>query len=233
VGVLFIITFVTSIGAALLYGPLIDNPGSFIRGAGSDAGILVGAVLELILIIANMGTALVLYPLLKRQNEVLALGFVVARTFECVFIAIGILAVLAAVTLRQQVAAGADAGSLLALGQSFVALNRWTFVLGPGFVVGIGNGIILGWLLYRSGLVSLRLALLGLIGGPLVSVTGAAVVLGLIDRGGAVQGIATAPEFLWEGAVLGIWMIVKGFNRSRAAELERRGQSVVPAYAAA
>jgi uncharacterized protein DUF4386 len=233
VGVLFLITFVTSIGAALLYGPLIDNPGTFIRGAGSDSGVLIGVVLELILIVANMGTALVLYPLLRRQNEVLAFGYVVARTFECVFIAIGIFAVLSTVTLRQQVVAGADPGSLLALGQSFVALNRWAFVLGPGFVVGIGNGLILGWLMYRSGLLPRGVALLGLVGGPLIFITGAAIVLGIIPRGGAVQGIATIPEFLWEGAILGIWLIVKGFNSSRAAALERREQPNAAAYAAA
>ena len=233
VGVLFIITFITSIGAALLYGPLIDNPGAFIRGAGSESGVLVGAFLELILIIANMGTALVLYPLLRCHNEVLALGYVAARTFECVFIAIGILAVLAAETLRQQVAAGADAGSVLALGQSFVALNRWTFLLGPGFVVGIGNGLILGWLMYRSGLLSLRLSLLGIVGGPLVTISGIAILFGVIERGSAAQGLATVLEFLWEGAVLGIWLIVKGFNQSRAAALESREQSAASSYAAA
>jgi hypothetical protein len=232
-GVLFLITFVTGIGAALLYGPLIDNPSAFISGAGSDSGVRLGALLELILIVANMGTALVLYPLLRRHNEVLAFGYVVARTFECLFIAIGVLAVLSAVTLREQVAAGADAGSLLALGQSFAALNRWTFVLGPGFVVGIGNGVILSWLMYRSGLLSLRLSLLGLIGGPLISITGAAVLLGIIERGGTVQAIATVPEFLWEGAVLGILLIVRGFNATRAAALESRKEPTAQAYAAA
>ncbi len=213
VGVLFLITFVTSISAALLYGPVVDNP-RFILGAGADTGILIGALLELILIVANIGTALVLYPLLRKHNETLALGYVAARLFEGVFILIGILALITVVTLRQTVGAGADPNSVIALGQSLVAINRWTFVLGPGFVVGIGNGVLLGWLLYRSGLLSLRVSLLGLVGGPLVTTTGALVLLGVIDRGGAVQGIATIPEFLWEGAVLGIYLIVKGFKRS-------------------
>jgi hypothetical protein len=232
VGVLFIITFITSIGAALLYGPLVDDPGAFIRGAGSDTGVLIGALLELILIITNLGTAIVLYPLLRRQSEVLALSYVAARIVECTFIAIGILALLAAVTLRQQ-APGTDAGSLVAAGQSLVAINRWTFVLGPGFVVGIGNGLILGWLMYKSGLLSRRLTLLGIIGGPLVTISGAAVLLGIIERGSAWQGLATVPEFLWEGAVLGLLLIVRGFNTSRAAALEGREQATTPAYATA
>ena len=233
VGVLFLITFATSIAAALLYGPFVDDPDAFIRGAGSDTGVLVGTLLELILIIANMGTALVLYPLLRRHNEVLAFGYVVARTFESVFIAIGVLAVLAGVTLRQQVVAGADAGSLVALAQSFVALNRWTFVLGPGFVVGIGNGLILGWLMYRSGLLSRRLSLLGIVGGPVLTIAGAGVVMGVIPRGGTEQGLATVLEFIWEGAVLGLLLIFKGFNSKRSTELERRGPDATPAFSAA
>ena len=113
-------------------------------------------------------------------------------------------------TLRQD-AAGADAGSLLAVGQSLVAINRWTFVLGPGFVVGIGNGLILGYLMYRSGLVPRRMALFGLVGGPLIVISGLAVVLGLIERGGAVQGIATIPEFIWELSI-GLYLTFKGFK---------------------
>ena len=232
VGVLFVITFIAAIGGALLYGPVVDDP-NYILGAGADFSVHLGALFELVLIISNIGTALVLFPLLRKQNEALALGFVAARIIECVFIAIGILALLAVVTLRQQAVAGADPNSLVAIGQSLVAINRWTFVLGPGFVVGIGNGLILGWLMYRSGLVPRRLALLALIGGPLVSVSGAAIVLGVIERGSAWQGLATVLEAVWEIGVLGVYIIVKGFNTSRAAVLQSREQGVAPAYAAA
>jgi hypothetical protein len=212
-GVLFVITYVTSIPALLLYHPVLHNTG-YITGGGSDARVLVGAFLELILIVANIGTAVVLFPILKRQSESIALGFVAARVVECVFIAVGILSLLAIVTLRQDLAGGgADAGTLETVGRSLVAIKNWTFLLGPGFVVGIGNGMLLGYLMYRSGLVPRRMAMLGLIGGPLVSVSGIVVLFGGLERGSVVQGIATIPEFLWELS-LGVYLIVKGFKPS-------------------
>src|SRR5919201_4877946 len=160
-GVLFLITFITSIPALLLYGPVLNDPG-YIAGAGADTQVFLGAFLELLLIIANIGTAVALFPILKRQNEILALGYVTARVVECAFIAVGLLSLLAVVTLRQE-AAGADAGALVALGQALVATHDWTFLLGPGFVVGVGNGLMLGYLMYRSGLVPQPMAALGLI----------------------------------------------------------------------
>ena len=130
--------------------------------AGGDTGVLVGAALELLLIVANIGTAIVLFSVLKRRNERLALGYVAARLVECGFIAAGVVSIFAIVTLRQD-AAGADADSLVVAGQSLVAIHDATFLLGPGFVVGIGNGLILGYLMHRSGLVPRRMAVLGLV----------------------------------------------------------------------
>ena len=217
---MFLITYVTSIPAAFfLYPPVLDDP-NYIVGAGADTSVSLGAFLELLLIIANIGTAVVLWPVAKRVNEILALGFVTARVMESVFIAVGILSLLSVVTLRQAGAAGADADSLLAVGQSLVALHDWTFLLGPGFVVGVGNGLILGYLMYTSRLVPRGMAVLGLIGGPLIIASGAAIVLGVIEQGGAVQTIAVMPEFLWELA-LGIWLTVRGFNPSALASLLR------------
>ena len=210
VGVLFILTFITSIAAAVLYGPLTDNPGGYITGAGADTRVFLGAFLELMLILTNIGCAVVLFPLLKRQNETLALGYVAARLVECAFIGIGLLSLLTVVTLRQG-AAGADAGSLVVVGKSLVALHNWTFLLGPGLTDGIGTGLILGWLLYRSGLVSRRMALFGVSGGPLLAASGAAVLLGVIPQFSQVQSIATVPEFIWE-AFLGLWLTFKGFK---------------------
>jgi hypothetical protein len=123
-GVLFVITFITSIPPVMfLHGPLLDDPRYILGGGSADNGASLGALLELILIVANIGTAVVLYPAVKRVNEILALGFVTARVVECVFIAVGIISVLSLVTLRQEAAADADAGSLLAVGQSLVAVQ--------------------------------------------------------------------------------------------------------------
>ena len=209
VGVLFILTFITSIGAAFAYGPVLTDP-HYITGAGADSRVFLGAFLELLLIITNIGCAVWLFPLLKRQNEGLALGYVAARLVECTFILVGVLSVLAVVTLRQH-ATSADAGSLVTAGKSFIALKNWTFLLGPGFIDGIGTGLMLGWLMYRSGLVSRRMALFGVIGGPLLAVSGIAVLFGVIPPQSPLQNFATAPEFIWE-AFLGLWLTFKGFN---------------------
>jgi len=218
-GVLYLITFITSIPAFFVfYAPVLGAP-RYIVGAGADNSVAFGALLEMILIIANIGTAVVLYPILKRQNEILILGYVTARVMESVFIAVGLLSLLTIVTLRQEAAAGADAASLITAGKSLVALHDWTFLLGPGFMVGVGNGLILGYLMYTSGLVPRGFAVLGLIAGPVLMVSGVGVLFGVIEAGGVVQSLATIPEALWELS-LGFWPLVRGFNPSAIARLE-------------
>jgi hypothetical protein len=208
-GVLYLITFVTSIAALFLYQPVLDDPAGYIASAGQDNRILFGALLELLLIIANIGTAVVIFPIVKRQSEDLALGYVTARLFECMFILVGIVAVLGIVTLQQDVA-GAAEGSVA---YTLAAIKDWTFLLGPGWVVGWGNGLILGYLMYRSGLVPRKMAWLGLVGGPLIILSGTLIMFGVADAGDPLQGIATIPEFLWELS-LGIYCTVKGFRPS-------------------
>jgi hypothetical protein len=232
VGVLFILTFVTSIAGALSYGPILTDP-NYVNGAGADTGVFVGAFLEMLLIITNIGCAVVLFPLLKRQNETLALGYVTARLVECAFIGIGLLSLLTIVTLRHG-AAAADAGSLRVVAKSLVGVHNWAYLLGPGFIDGIGTGLILGWLLYRSGLVSRRMALFGVIGGPLLAISGIAVLLGVIPRGSLLQNLATVPEIVWEG-FLGLWLTFKGFRPSPITSRDTRpvGMSVAATTVAA
>ena len=208
-GWLWIATFVTSIPARFVfYAPVLDE-GNYVIGAGDDAQALIatGALLELLLIIANVGTAVVPYSIHKRQNEGGAVAYVTARLAECTFIAIGIVCMLAISTLRQDAPSGTDA----ALGQGLEAVYEWSFRLGPGFIVGVGNGLILGWLMYTSGLVPRMMAMLGLIGGPLVIIAGTMVIFDVIEAGGPVQGLMTIPEALWELSI-GIYLVVKGFR---------------------
>jgi hypothetical protein len=219
-GVLFLITYATSIPAVFLYGPLLDDPRYILGGGAADNSVSLGALLELILIIANIGSAVVLWPVAKRVNEILALGFVTARVMESVFIAVGLLSLLSVVTLRQEAAAGADGGSLLAVGQSLVAIHGWTFLLGPGFVVGVGNGLILGYLMYRSGLLPRAMAILGLIAGPVLLARFVGILFGVFEPGSVLGSLMVAPEFLWELS-LGIWLTVRGFNPSALASLLR------------
>jgi hypothetical protein len=214
-GWLFIVTFITSIPAAfVLYPPVLTEP-NYIISAGADMQVSLGALLEVILVIANVGTAVVLYPLLKRQNQIVALGYVTSRVMESAVIAVGILSILSVVTLRQEFAgaAGADAASLVPVGSALVALHDATFLLGPGFLAPLGNGILLGYLMYRSSLVPRGMAMLGLIGGPLLIVSFVGVLFGVFEQVSLPAAIATIPEFLWELS-LGIYLVIKGFKPS-------------------
>jgi hypothetical protein len=210
-GWFFLATFVTSIPAYFIgYAKMLEAP-SLITGNGADpsTGIATGATLEVFLIIANVATAVVAYPVLKRESEMGAIGYVAARLVEAMFIAIGIVGALAFLLMRQE----ATAASTPVLGNVFVAFYYRAFLVGPGFFAGFANGVVLGYLMYRSELVPRGMTWLGLIGGPLVMITGILVMYNAIERGGAVQAIATLPEALWELS-LSIYCIVKGFRLS-------------------
>jgi hypothetical protein len=229
-GVLYLVTFITSIPALVLYQPLLDHPIGYIAGAGQNNRILFGVLLELLLIIANIGTAVVIFPIVRRQSEELALGYVTARLFECAFILVGIVAVLGIVTLQKEVA-GAAEGSVA---YTLAAIKDWTFLLGPGWVVGWGNGLILSYLMYTSGLVPRKMTWLGLVGGPLIILSGTLVLFDVADPGGTLQGLATIPEGLWELS-LGIYCTVKGFRPSSPILRDDRADraQVMPAPAPA
>ncbi len=219
-GWLMVATFVTSIPAYFfLYAPVRDNP-EYITGAGADptSSVALGAVLELVLIVANIGTAVVPYALFKRYSQSLALGYVTARLVECTFIAIGVLSLLTFLFMRQEGTADADP----VIGELLVAIYDRAFLIGPGVFAGVANGMILGYLMYRTGLVPRGMAVLGLVGGPLLVVAAILIMFDVIERGSAVQGIATIPEFIWELS-FGVYLIVKGF---RPSALPARDDSV-------
>jgi hypothetical protein len=204
-GVLFIITFITSIAALALFQSVLDDPAGYIAGDGKDNQIYLGAFLEFLLVVSNVGTAVVLYPIARRQNETLAIGYVAARIIESVFIAAGIIFVLGVVTLRQ------DSPGAGHLAVSLAALKDWTFLFGPGLVVPFGNGLILGYLMYRSRLVPRPWPWLGLIGGPLLLFGNFGVLFNWWDQTGLVNALVI-PEFIWE-AFLGIYCAIWGFRR--------------------
>ncbi|HTI32849.1 MAG TPA: DUF4386 domain-containing protein [Miltoncostaea sp.] len=203
-GILFLITFIASIPALALFQPVLDDPAGWIAGSGGDGRIELGALLELVTILANIGSAIVLFPLLRRRDEALSLGYVGARVVECTFMAAGLVAVLAIVSLRTD---DPGAGTLAV---SLAATKDWTFLLGPGVMSGLGTGLILGTLLYRARLLPRPMTMLGIIGGPLLAATGIAVLFGVIEAGGFVQSLATAPELLWE-LLLGLVLTFRGF----------------------
>lgn len=212
-GLLFLLTFVSAIAGAALYTPVLTDPG-YVLGSGADGAIIAGALCELVLIAANIGTALALFPLLRRTSEPLALSYIAARIVECTFIAVGVLSVLTIVTMRAE-GGGADAETLTALSAALVALHDWTFLLGPGFVVGIGNGLILGYLMLRSGLMPAWLCWFGLIGGPLMTLSGVAVMFGAYEQSSLWSALATLPEIVWEASI-GVVLTVRGIRKARA-----------------
>jgi Domain of unknown function (DUF4386) len=212
-GVLFILTFLTSIPAVLLFQPVLDDPAGYIAGDGKDSQIYLGAFLEFLLILANVGTAVVLYPIARRQNEILAIGYIGARIIESVFLAAGIIFVLGIVSLRHDSPDAAD------LAVSLAALKDWSFMLGPGFVVPFGNGLILGYLMYASGLVPRRMTWLGLIGGPLLLIGQIGVLFDWWEPTSSAS-LLVAPEFLWELS-LGIYAAVWGFRLAAPILSER------------
>ena len=205
-GLLFILTFVTSILAYILFQDILDDPAAYIAEDGKDNVMYLAVVLEFFLIVANVGTAVVLYPIAKRQNQALAIGFVAARIIESVFIAAGMIFILGVVSLRQDSPDAAD------LAVSLAALKDWTFLFGPGFTVPLGNGLILGYLMYRSGLVPRRMAWLGMIGGPLLLISSTGDLFEWWDTGSTIPGLFVIPEFIWE-AFLGIYCAIWGFRK--------------------
>jgi hypothetical protein len=220
VGILFVLTLVFAIPGVLAYGPVLNDP-AYVLGPGAGNSIPLGAFFEILTVIANIATAMVLFPLLRRQHETLALSYVAARFIEAALIVVGMLSLLAVETLRQD-GAGADPDSLLVASQSLVAVHDWTFLLGPGFMSGLGNGLLLGYLMYRSGLLSRGLSMVGIIGGPLVMASGIAVLFGVINAGSTAQGAATILEIVWEIGILGLLLIAKGFRPGAAASLLSR-----------
>ena len=206
-GALFILTFVTSIAGLLLYGPVLDEKDYIVNGS-ADGEIALGALLEIGLVITNIGTSVVLFPIAKRYSETLALSWVASRIVESTIIAVGAISLLSIVTLHQE--STADASALLVQGESLVAMHDLTFLFGPGFCVGVGNGIILGALMWKSGLVPRRMAMLGLIAGPLILIRATLMLFDVVEPGDMTD-VLVVPEILWE-ASLGLYPLIKGFR---------------------
>jgi hypothetical protein len=215
-GVLYLVTHVTSIAALALYDPVLADPG-YVLGAGADTRVLWGAFLEVILVMAIIGTGVTLFSVVRRQNEGVALGYVGLRTLEAATITVGILSLLAVVTLRRDIASTADSDTLETVGRALVAVHDWTFLLGPNFVLGV-NTVLMAYLMFRSGLVPRYVGVLGLVGGPLIFVSAVGVMFGLYDQVSVPGAIAAIPVFAWELS-LAFTLIIRGFRQSALTRL--------------
>lgn len=209
-GLLYLLTMV-SIPTLVLYGQV--KSANYILGAGPDTAAMLGGILEVIVALAGIGTAVVLFSVLKKQNEGLALGLVAARVLEAGAIFIGVAFLLSIVTLRQA-GTGADA---LVTSSVLVTLYNRIFLLSQSFLPAV-NDLLLGFLLYKSRLVPRSLSLVGIVGGPMLIASFLAVMFGVLERDAPLAVLSALPVFLFELS-LGIWLIVKGFNPSAANEL--------------
>jgi hypothetical protein len=210
-GILYLLTFV-SIPTLTLYDQV--KGANYILGAGPDTAAIIGCILEIIVALAGIATAVVLFPMLKRQNEGVAIGLIASRTLEAGTMFVGAAFLLSIVTLRQ-VGAGVNA---LVTGHALVSLYDRIFLLGQSFMPAL-NDLLLGFLLYRSRLVPRALSLIGLIGAPILVAGYIAVLFGLIGQHDPLAGLSALPVALFEFS-LGVWLIVKGFNPKAVAVLE-------------
>jgi Domain of unknown function (DUF4386) len=210
-GVLYLITFV-SIPTLALYKPVKDHVGTFVLGAGSDTGVLWGALSEVIVGLAGIGTAVVLYPVVKRVSQTAALGLVTARVLETSLIFVGVISMLSIITLRTHVAgtAGVDSASLVTTGHSLVAVYNWTFLLSQSLMP-VACDVLLGYVLYRSGLVPRILPIVAFVGAPLLLASDIAVFFGAYAQVSPLAALAALPIAAFEFS-LGIWLVVKGFK---------------------
>src|SRR5437899_8432294 len=216
-GLLYLLTFV-SIPTLGLYGSV--KGANYILGTGPDTGAIFGGILEIIVALACIGTAVALYPVVKRQNEGVALGFVGSRVLEAGTIFAGVTFLLTVVSLRQA-AAGADA---LVTAHALVAMYDRMFLIGQSFMPAV-NAVLLGSLLYQSRLVPRVLPLVGFIGAALLVAGDIAVLFGLIGQHAPPTALAAIPIALWEFS-LGVWLVVKGFKPSAIAALYSRSAGV-------
>ncbi|GAA0481859.1 hypothetical protein Ade02nite_57450 [Paractinoplanes deccanensis] len=214
-GVLYLLTFALSIPTLTLYEPLRDHA-DFVLGAGDAGTVTLGAVLEVFLAIACVGTAVALVPVMRRYHESAGLGYLAARVVEGALILVGVISVLTVLTLRREGGGTAEAGSLLTAGRVLTEVYDGTFLLGQSLMP-VLNALCLGWVLYRTGLVPRLIPLLGLVGAPLLLASDIAVLCDAYGQRSSVAALAALPIAAWE-LTLGVWLIVKGFREPSGAQ---------------
>jgi hypothetical protein len=219
-GLLYLITFIGSIPAAILVGPAIDNP-NYVTSAGADQQVALGLVLELVNVFGCIGCAVALFSVVRRVHEGLAIGYVTTRLFEAATITMGVVSLLAVISLRQQGAATGDAESFVPAAGALVAVRQWAMTIGPNMAA--FNALMLGTALYRARLIPRGIPALGIVGAPILISYVIANILGLTGPGTPFQVIAVMPFFIWE-LVLGLWLTFKGFNKDSRIALGERAR---------
>ncbi|MDN7243405.1 DUF4386 domain-containing protein [Planococcus sp. N028] len=222
VGVLFLLAAVTAVIGVLLYNPILNSPNYLVNGADHSNEVILGALMELFLVISAIGTATTMFPILRKYNETIALWHVCFRFLEAIVITVGLISVLALLTLsREFVTAGAvDALSFNAVGVSLIAIHDWTFMLGPLFLLGI-NTIMYSYIFFKTKLVPRFISILGITGAISVFVCALLVMFGVIEQVSFWGGILALPVAANE-MILAVWLIARGFNNSALSSLSAK-----------
>jgi hypothetical protein len=215
-GVLYLITFAASIPELKLYSAVVNNH-EYVSTAGSNAPLLWGAWLEVITALSGIGTAVALYRVTKRVSQTAAIGFVTSRVVEAAMILVGVVSLLSVVTLRHDFAGatGAHKDALEITGHALVSMRQWTFLIGPGLMAGV-NALFLAYVMYRSRLVPRIIPIIGLIGAPLILLSGTATMFGIWDQVSPAAFCFALPDVVWEFS-LGVWLTFKGFKATTLA----------------
>ncbi|WP_261301547.1 DUF4386 domain-containing protein [Paenibacillus andongensis] len=219
VGVLFILAAVTAIIGLILYDPILNGPDYLMEGSKHANQVILGALMELILVVSAVGTATTMFPFLRKYNETIALWHLCFRFLEAIIITIGIISVLSLLTLSREFAAAAasNTASFQASGIVLKAIHDWTFMLGPLFMLGI-NTMMYSYIFYKSKLVPRFIPILGMTGATLVFICALLVMFGVIQQVSAWGAILALPVAANE-MILAVWLIVKGFNESAIASM--------------
>jgi hypothetical protein len=222
VGVLFILAAVTAVIGLNLYNPILNGPNYLIEGSQHANQVILGAFMELILVVSAIGTATTMFPLLRQYNETIALWHVCFRFLEAIIITVGIISMLSLLTLsREFVAAGApDPSSFHSSGIILKAVHDWTFMLGPLFMLGI-NTVMYSYIFYKTRLVPRFISILGMTGATCVFVCSLFVMFGVfpqISFWGAILAVPVAANEM----ILAVWLITKGFNENAIASMSAK-----------
>lgn len=221
-GLMYLATFLSSIPAVFLQGPVLNDPNFIIGSADLNTQVRLGSLFDIVNSLTAIGTAVALYAVIKRQHQGFAIGFVSSRLFEGTVLMIGVISILSIVTLQQPGATGAEASLLVSMQHTLVTVRNWTFVLGTG--VPALNAFLLGWVMYKSRLVPRAIPVLGLIGAPLFTSWIIGYIFGITEGGTAWHAIGVAPIFFWELS-LGLWMTFKGFRKDAPLMVEEAAEA--------
>jgi hypothetical protein len=223
VGVLFILAAVTAVIGLLLYDPILNGPDYLIKGSEHAGQVVLGAFMELLLVISAVGTATTMFPILRKYNETIALWHVCFRFLEAIIITVGVISMLSLLTLSQEfVAAGApDTAAFQTSAIVLKAIHAWTFMLGPLFMLGI-NTMMYSYIFYKTKLVPRFIARLGMTGAALVFIYGLLVMFGVAQQI-SVWALMSLPVAAYE-MILAVWLIAKGFNESVLTSLDAKNK---------